>query len=331
MSLRLAKVGKIVYNSKQVVYTSPRRFENQPPLRTLWPYITTFVHMVALSQVGGKRRGLNGNQRRPLLKRCLYAGLPLLVAGILLGLAFDPTSQFYGKVYCSSLDHQAKKIALTFDDGPNEPYTSEVLKILDKYHIKATFFLIGENAESYPASVRKIISHGNILGNHSFRHSYRLPFQSKAAVENNVKETEDIIYSISGLRTRLFRPPHGLRTPWYLKEIGKMGYSCITWNDMTDDYDLADSPQEISDAIIKGAKPGGIIVLHDGKNLNHGVNRSNTVAALPIIIGALQKQGYTFVTLPDLLRIKPYEPSIVSESHSATAWIGRDEISTIDR
>lgn len=310
LSLRLAKMGKIRYNFKQIAHTSPRRYEHQPPLRTLWPYLAAFLHMVALNQIADKGNGLRGVTKRSLVRRSLYAGVLVLAMAVLIAPTFYPTSQFYGKVFSAGLDRHAKEIALTFDDGPDEPYTSEVLKILDDYHIKATFFIIGENAEFYPASVKEIVSHGNIVANHSYSHSYRLPLESKTAIQKDLGKTEDIIFSLTGLRTRLFRPPHGLRTPWFLKDIDDMQYSVVTWNDMTDDYDLDQSPQKISDKVIKEAKPGGIIVLHDGKELKHGVNRSNTVFALPIIIDELKKEGYTFVTLPDLLKVSPYKLTV---------------------
>jgi peptidoglycan/xylan/chitin deacetylase (PgdA/CDA1 family)/glycosyltransferase involved in cell wall biosynthesis len=302
LSLRIAKMGKIRYNFKQIAYTSPRRYEYQPPLRTLWPYLAAFLHMVALNQ--------SGDIKKLLIRRSLYAGAFVLSMAVFITPAFYPTSQFYGKVYCAGLDRHTKEIALTFDDGPDEPYTSEVLKILDDYHIKATFFLIGENAEFYPASVREIVSHGDIVANHSYSHSYRLPLENRAAIQNDLKKTEAIIFSITGLRTRLFRPPHGLRTPWFLKDIDDMQYTIVTWNDMTDDYDLDKSPQSISGTLIKGARPGGIIVMHDGKNLKHGVNRSNTILALPIIIDKLKQEGYTFVTLPELLKVSPYKLTV---------------------
>jgi len=314
LSLRLAKIGKIGYNCKQVAYTSPRRFEYQPLLRTLWPYLTTFAHLVAFNQIGDKKNGLKGDPNKSLIRRLLYAGVLTLAAAVLVAFAFYPTSQFYGKVYCAGLDHRAKQIALTFDDGPDEPYTSEVLKILDDYHIKATFFVIGQNAEYYPTSVKEIVSHGHIIANHSYSHSYRLPFEGRTAIQNDLGKTEDVIFALTGLRTRLFRPPHGLRTPWFLKNISKMQYSVVTWTDMTNDYDLDQSPEKISDAVIKGARPGGIIDLHDGKDLNHGINRSNTILALPIIIDELRREGYTFVTLPDLLQVDAYkETSLLNQ------------------
>lgn len=310
LSLRLAKVGAIRYNGRQVAYTSPRRFEHQPLFRTLWPYLTTFARMVALNRTGGlstraKRTPAKRTRRRTWTHRFLYTGVALMTA-LLTTLAFYPTSQAYGKVWYANPAPDRKEVALTFDDGPNEPYTSEVLRILEEHRIRATFFLIGENAAFFPGAVQDIVRHGNVIANHSWHHSFRLPFERESATRSELMRTEDVLFDLTGLRTRLFRPPHGLRTPWFLSDIRDLHYSVVTWNDMTDDYDASESPEAIAKAVIRKASPGGIITLHDGKNLGHGVDRSNTIRALPRIIDALQEQGYTFVTVPELLGIPPY-------------------------
>jgi len=307
LSLRLGKIGKIKFNKKQLAYTSPRRFESQPLLKTFWSLIANFVWLVMFERDFESRKRL----KFPLLKKsfrvALYTGSILIVPIALVFYAFNPASQIYGKVYSAGFDRKEKVIALTFDDGPDEPYTSEVLKILDDYHIKATFFVIGKNAEYYPSTVKEIIKHGHIIGNHSYSHSYRLPFESKNKIQEDVLKTENIIYRLTGRKTGLYRPPHGLRTPWFLKDVQGMHYSIITWNDMTDDYDSAEDSEEIAQAIIKKACADGIIDLHDGKDSSHGINRSNTVKALPLILTQLKKEGYSFVTLPDLLQISAYK------------------------
>ncbi len=167
--------------------------------------------------------------------------------------------------------------------------------------------MIGANAEQYPNSVKEIVSHGHVIANHSYGHSYMLPFESRSKVQNDLLKTEDVIYSITGLRTRLFRPPHGLRTPWFLRDIRSLQYSTVTWNDMTNDWNSRKSPEKIWEAVIAGARPGGIIDLHDGKELSHVTDRSNTVLALPVVIDSLKKEGYVFVSLPELLRLSPYK------------------------
>jgi chitin deacetylase len=233
-----------------------------------------------------------------------------IILGLTAGAAYmavNPSSQVYGKVYVKGFPGEEKAIALSFDDGPNEPYTSEVLKILDENGVKATFFLIGENAEFYSETVKRIVRAGHIIGNHTYSHTYRLPFEGFAAIRKEIDQTEEVLYRLTGLRTDLFRPPHGLRTPWFIKDVKELNYKVITWTDMTNDYNGKTLPEDIVRRILSKAKPGGIIDLHDGKDTVHGVDRSNTVKALPIIIARLKEEGYTFVTLPDLLRIAPYK------------------------
>jgi peptidoglycan/xylan/chitin deacetylase (PgdA/CDA1 family) len=232
------------------------------------------------------------------------------VLGLMVGavyLAVSPSSQLCGKVYTGGPRSEEKVIALSFDDGPNEPYTSQVLRILDENGVKATFFLIGQNAEFYPETVREIVQAGHIVGNHTYSHTYRLPFEGLAAVRKEVDRTEESIFRLTGLRTDLFRPPHGLRTPWFIKDIKELNYKVITWTDMTNDYDEKIPHEDIVRRIVAKARPGGIIDLHDGKDTVHGIDRSNTVKALPIIIARLRGEGYRFITLPDLLHVAPYK------------------------
>jgi peptidoglycan/xylan/chitin deacetylase (PgdA/CDA1 family) len=307
MSLRLRKVGRIHFDRKNTVQTSPRRFERGQVLATSWLILSTFIRLVVTDGRAAcpERRG-----KRPRRFVSVTVSAALLLVGFLGGLtymAFSPSSQVYGQVYVGGPADREKLIALSFDDGPNEPYTSQVLKILDDNGIKATFFVTGKNAEVFPETVKEIVRRGHILGNHTYSHSYRVPFERFGGIREEVDRTEDIIFGLTGLRTDLFRPPHGLRTPWFIKDIKELNYKVVTWTDMTNDYDLKTSAEEIVRRIISKARPGGIIDLHDGKDLSHGIDRSNMVRALPVIIGRLKNEGYRFVTLPVLLRVAPYK------------------------
>ena len=232
----------------------------------------------------------------------------VLVVALALGyLAFSPSSQRFGKVHCAGLEKASRIIALTFDDGPNEPFTSQVLEILDASGVTATFFVIGKNAERYPDTIRAITGSGHVLANHSYAHTYSLPFAVEAAIERDVRKAETVIHGLTGLRTALFRPPHGLRTPRFIRALQRLGYSLVTWNDMTNDYDARESSERIAAAIVKRARPGGIINLHDGRHLRHGVDRANMIEALPTIISELRRRGYAFVSLHELLHVEAYQ------------------------
>ena len=212
----------------------------------------------------------------------------------------NPRSRFYGKVW-SNGNRNKPRIALTFDDGPNEPYTSQVLGILDQYGIQATFFIIGQNARRYPNVCRRIVTTGNVIGNHSYHHDKSLCLRGSKAVARDIKLAHQAIYECTGLEPKLFRPPHGFRTPWMMRTVRNLGYNVVTWDNMTRDWNAEKSGQEIVRDIIGRAKPGGVIVLHDGRDSRLSYDRSQMLQALPFVIGTLKERGFDFVTIPELL------------------------------
>jgi len=212
----------------------------------------------------------------------------------------NPGSRFYGKVW-SNGNRNHSQIALTFDDGPNEPYTSHVLGILEQYGIKATFFVIGQNARRYPETCRQIVTAGNVIGNHSYHHHKSLCLRRGKTVAHDIEMAHQAIYECTGLEPKLFRPPHGFRTPWMMRTVRNLGYTVITWDNMTSDWNAEKSGEEIIQAIIRRAKPGGVIVMHDGRDTRLNYNRSHMLEALPFVIKTLKERGFNFVTIPELL------------------------------
>lgn len=212
----------------------------------------------------------------------------------------NPRSRFYGKV-CSNGDRNRLRIALTFDDGPNEPYTTHVLSILEQYKIRATFFIIGENARRYPETCRRIVAAGNAIGNHSYHHLKSLCLRRGKTVARDVRLAHQAIYECTGVEPRFFRPPHGFRTPWMMRAIRNLGYTVVTWDNMTSDWKAEKSGQEIVQAILRRARPGGVIVLHDGRANRLNYDRSHMLQALPFVIETLLEKGFEFVTIPELL------------------------------
>lgn len=210
-----------------------------------------------------------------------------------------------------------KIISLTFDDGPNGKYTEAILDILKRYHINATFFIIGKNALRYPHLVKAELEENNILANHSFAHNRMSALNAEeAAVELNT--TDSVIFKLTGVSPILFRPPYGVCSDESTSVTQQLGYQTIIWSDISDDYDInKTTPQNIAKEIIALARPGGILALHDG-----GGDRTKTVAALPIIINTLLKRGYTFVPLSRLLGINPYRVMVIDKTnidHTAVA------------
>ncbi len=212
----------------------------------------------------------------------------------------NPRSRFYGKVL-SNGDRNRLRIALTFDDGPNEPYTSQVLNILEQYRIRATFFIIGQNAQRYPETCRRIVTAGNAIGNHSYRHLKSLCLRRGKTVARDIKMAHQAIYECTGLEPTLFRPPHGFRSPWLMRTVRSLGYTVVTWDNMTSDWNAEKSGEEIILAVLRRAKPGGVIVLHDGRDTRPRYDRSHMLQALPFVIETLLERGLEFVTIPELL------------------------------
>jgi peptidoglycan/xylan/chitin deacetylase (PgdA/CDA1 family)/GT2 family glycosyltransferase len=212
----------------------------------------------------------------------------------------NPRSRFFGKVL-SNGDRNRLRITLTFDDGPNEPYTSQVLNILEQYGIRATFFIIGQNARRYPDTCRRIVTAGNAIGNHSYHHLKSLCLRREKTVARDIKMAHQAIYECTGLEPTLFRPPHGFRTPWLMRAVRNLGYTVVTWDNMTTDWNAEKSGEEIILAILGRAKPGGVIVLHDGRDTRLRYDRSHMLQALPFVIETLLERGFEFVTIPELL------------------------------
>lgn len=205
-----------------------------------------------------------------------------------------------GRVYWHGPKDKSN-IALTFDDGPSK-CTSEILDILKKHRINATFFIIGKNAEEFPDMIKREISEGYAIGGHSYSHP-DMQIEIPAQIKEQLEKTERIVKNISGLNLNLFRPPYGFDNRFVLKETVKRGYIAIEWSASGRDWEKNANGKSVSDEIIKNAKNGTIILLHDGRSLNKNPDCSSTIDSLPVIIENLTSQGYNFVTIPELLGI----------------------------
>ena len=214
----------------------------------------------------------------------------------------DKKHNITGLVYWHG-DSTQPKIALTFDDGPNEPYTSEVLDILKKYNVKATFFLLGKNVERYPATVKRMFEEGHVIGNHTYDHPYLL-IQSRSHIQNEIKKAEQDIFAAANTRTHLFRSPYGVDNSWVYHAAKELDYVTIGWSVTGNNGRTEISPDIIAKDVLRDTKNGSIILLHDGKRLVKGANRSHVVKALPFIIESLRQKGYQFVTVPQLLGLQ---------------------------
>lgn len=191
-----------------------------------------------------------------------------------------------------------RKIALTFDDGPEPTYTPQVLKVLQKHDTPATFFLIGKHLEKHFPLAEEIVRVGHEIGNHTFSHvpMFRLS-DDEMTVE--IERTHKLLLELNGDRPRFLRPPMGLFSSRVLDIVHQHGYKTVV-GDVYPRDSHCPGKERIVRRILKRVTKGSIIILHDGGNSNH-VDRSQTVWAIDILIPLLKERGYSFVRLSDFL------------------------------
>ncbi|KKI90645.1 hypothetical protein WQ54_21695 [Bacillus sp. SA1-12] len=188
-----------------------------------------------------------------------------------------------------------KRIALTFDDGPENIYTPQILDILRQKDVKATFFVVGKQAREYPEQLKQIYKEGHAIGNHTWDHPH-LPDLSDQELKDTIQATSEEIKKITGVKPNLFRPPYGEFEDRQIALLNKQGYRSIIWTADTKDWSGV-SAEEIVSRVKKEARPGVIILQHN----YHVSGEFETVKALPEIIDYLRAQGYEFVTVPTIL------------------------------
>lgn len=204
-------------------------------------------------------------------------------------------AEFAGKVVGEVAGVGSQKVvALTFDDGPWESSTEKVLEILKQNNIKATFYMVGMHLQKHPGLGRKVAEAGHAIGNHTWRHALNNLDVATAAEE--IGNTTRLIYQTTGVQTNLFRPPGGNLAGDLVPYAQLQKYSINLWSVESGDY-YTGAPLIVNN-VLRGVKPGSIVLLHDG-----GGDRTPTVQALPQIIDGLRRQGYRFVTVPELMAI----------------------------
>lgn len=196
-----------------------------------------------------------------------------------------------------------KVIAFTFDDGPDPAETVQILDVLREYNAKCTFFAIGKKIAAYPEIAKRVIAEGHELANHTYNHVY---FKQPISVEQVTKElelTENEIVKITGRHSSLFRPPGGMYDETLVNVSNGLGLKPVLWSWHQDTRDWnRPGVWKISSKVIKNAHNGDIVLFHD---FVHG--QSQTREALKIILPALEKQGFRFVTVSELIGLSDAE------------------------
>ncbi|HZY97984.1 MAG TPA: polysaccharide deacetylase family protein [Candidatus Baltobacteraceae bacterium] len=222
--------------------------------------------------------------------------------------AESPGSQIFGKTLVSG-PRDERVVALTYDDGPNPPYTNAIVDVLRQERVHATFFVVGQAVQAYPGVVRREALDGDAIGNHTWSHDH-LVLDDSAALRETLQKTDRAIFAATGTHTRIMRPPYGGRDWLVLGEVRKLGYTPVMWSvPLAKDWEYP-SADVIAQRVLPYVTDGSIIVLHDGNRgivckrnhlAPHVCDRSADVEATRLIVETLKDKGYRFVTIPELL------------------------------
>ena len=198
--------------------------------------------------------------------------------------------------------------SLTFDDGPDPAWTPKVLQVLKQYHVRATFFMVGEGASAYPDIVEEVAREGHVIGNHSWNH----PAFPLIPLAERWRQISKCQRAIQPYGFKLFRPPYGMSTRITNMEVILRGYKVIGWSHTSGDWCESD-PRVVAANIVKGVRPGSIILLHDRifdkgrpiigpkNSIETVIDREPMLFALRELLGRVKGQ-IEFVTIPALLQ-----------------------------
>jgi peptidoglycan/xylan/chitin deacetylase (PgdA/CDA1 family) len=217
--------------------------------------------------------------------------------------ALSPGSQLFGRTLIANPN--PGEVALTFDDGPNDPYTWQLLDVLDRHRIKAAFFMIGRFAQQRPDIVRAVRAAGHTIGNHTMTHPW-LVLESHDCVRQEIANCNSVLEDILGETVRYFRPPHGSRRPDVLRTAGKLGLKTVMWNVMGYDWKPENDAAKIQEYVERGIARyrsigrGANIVLHDGGQDGIGQDRAATVKAVRQLLPIMRCNDTNFIDISAL-------------------------------
>lgn len=250
------------------------------------------------------------NDPEPLTTRKVFASS---AAGVVAYAAFSvfwvastcPSVTWFGSLH-SHGPRGGNEVAITFDDGPDPPYTLEVADILEQHGVRGTFFEVGKAVVERPDVTQELVNRGHVVGDHSYFHgafSYLDPRYPELA------KTQDAFRDKAGICPALFRPPHGTHTPFMSRVVADRGMTLVTWDVSASDW-IETDPARLAANILKKVKPGSVILLHDGSDGNIGAaDRTVLLEALPDILDGLRAKGLHPVTLDKLLGVPAYLPN----------------------
>jgi peptidoglycan/xylan/chitin deacetylase (PgdA/CDA1 family) len=222
----------------------------------------------------------------------------IAAAGTCVYAALSAGSQLFGRTLIAG--RNPNEIALTFDDGPNDPYTFQLLEILAEHRVRATFFMIGRFVRQRPDIVRTVQAAGHLIGNHTMTHPW-LVLESPANVRRELADCNAALEDVLGERVRYFRPPHGARRSDVLRTAGELGLTPVMWNVIGYDWKPGIRAEDVLGHVEKGIRRnrragwGSNVVLHDGGQAAIGQDRRATVGAVRSLLQASSRGGLDFV------------------------------------
>jgi peptidoglycan/xylan/chitin deacetylase (PgdA/CDA1 family) len=230
------------------------------------------------------------------MRNAIIAGAAIAGAATWAGFqCYWPTSQVWGRTFVGS-GAGSRELALTYDDGPNDPWTLKLLDVLDRHAVKATFFVLGKFVAEKPEIARELVARGHELGIHTWDHP-NLIFASPSEVRSQIERTQSILFDTTGYRCTLMRPPFGARTPLTLRVIRKLGLTPVMWNVTCYDWKPT-TPERILSHVERQVRGGDVILLHDGGHVKVGADRRHSVEATELILR--KYQGRQFVTVGEM-------------------------------
>jgi peptidoglycan/xylan/chitin deacetylase (PgdA/CDA1 family) len=217
---------------------------------------------------------------------------------------FAPTRGGFG-YFTNSGPRTARKVALTFDDGPSKPSTVEVLDALDEHGVPGTFFCVGAHAQRFPDLLVRMVERGHVVANHTIAHRRFSTFN--LLDDGHIDAATKAIVAAIGREPLLFRPPWGWLTPWEARRARQRGYTIVGWDVHTLDWVVPEiDGAQIADAVCRDVQPGSIVLLHDARSLLFDCVKPQTAHAVRRIVPELKARGYELVTVPELLGVPAY-------------------------
>jgi peptidoglycan/xylan/chitin deacetylase (PgdA/CDA1 family) len=268
---------------------------------TAWAGVIDGVAVAALGVAGvvgpaGPRRRSSGSGR------AVAAVAVVLVAGVTFWVgANSPTVTWFGSQVAHG-PRDVRQVAITFDDGPDDPYTLRIARILDEHGAKGTFFMVGKALDRRPDIARTLRDDGHLLGNHSYHHD------SWGWLDPGYPElerTQQAFRRQLGVCPTFFRAPHGQHTPFLARVVGDHGMTMVGWEVSAGDWKTKDA-RLVAQRVLDDVEPGSIIVLHDGLDGSVTADRSVLVRAVPLILGGLERRHLKPVRLDAMLGERGY-------------------------